>query len=733
MIIYEHTLPTVLIGLGVAAATAVSMLGYVLWVKKSLPMAVMAALRVFFLALLTWCLLLPGRRETQTLKNKPRFVVLLDTSKSMLMTAPKQTTNRWAVVKQALQQPWVAALAANCDLDCYAFATDVGRKLSVEEARQLTPDGTATLLRDALKKTVGRYAGVDVAGGLLLSDGLDTREVFSDWAAETRPFPIHTLVLEPEAVWEEEPDVRIDSVNTPRRVTVGWQTELKAIVSGQGTQGQAIPVQLFKDDVLQGEVQTQIPAGGGSREVVFHLEHPMSGIKTYRVYVPPFPKETRTNDNEMAVSVQVVDAKNRLLYVEGPPRWESKYLTRVLRSSKQITPVIFLRGAQGRFMTFGVQGIMAPDMQEAQLALFKMVIVGNLDAEELTEERARNLVRFVDTGGSLVLLGGSKAWSENGFARTSLRKLLPAKQYGGKAMAGEFTMLLTDMGRAHPAFAGEPALWAQMPPVLSVFPNVQPSPGARVLVAAKAPTATHPLILSQQYGQGKVVAIFTDSLWKWQLSPDAIKNSPYQRFWDQLISWLSPKEEKGAEKELEAFVDREQLFVGEELEISARWLGTAPLPADAPVGAEITGPDKRMLRYAMSRQGTQTSEGKTLPLFTCKFKAEQAGLFTVAAAGEIGGKRALSDPVSFAVKPFTPESVPRPANQQILQNISRNSSGQFFASVDALNQHLSTLNVKRLEQEISRYDSLWQRGILLTCLILVLTAEWIFRKMKFMP
>ena len=555
--IYEHTMSTVAIWLLIAAAIAISVFGYWRFVKMDAMTAVKAALRVLFLALLGWCLFLPAERKTQTVKQKSRFVLLLDTSKSMLMAAPKQVSNRWSVAMQAINQPWVTALSENCDIDCYSFSTDIGPKLTPEEARQLKPDGDSTLLRDMLKKTVGRYAGLEVAGCLLLSDGNDTREVYSDWAAEPRPFAIHTLMMEKDAVWDEEPDVRIDTVNTPRRVTVGWQTELKAVVSGQGTKGQAINVQLFKDGVFQQEQQTQIPATGGSKEVAFQLDHTVVGINTYRVYVPPLPKEARTNDNEYVVNVLVADAKNRLLYVEGPPRWESKYLSRVLRASQQISPVIFLRGAQGKFMTFGVQGTVSPDMKETELTLFKMVILGNLDGEELGEARAKNLVRFVETGGSLVLLGGSKAWSATGFAKTSLKKLLPAKQFGGIAKAGEFTIALTDQGRGHAAFAGDAALWEKIPPVLSVFPDVVPAPAARVLVAAKTAEGAYPLILSQEYGQGKVVAIFTDSLWKWQLSPEDIKNRPYQRFWDQLISWLSPKNEKTTEKELEAFVDKE--------------------------------------------------------------------------------------------------------------------------------------------------------------------------------
>jgi hypothetical protein len=215
------------------------------------------------------------------------------------------------------------------------------------------------------------------------------------------------------------------------------------------------------------------------------------------------------------------------------------------------------------------------------------VILGNLDGEELGEERAQNLVKFVEGGGSLVLLGGSKAWGESGFAKTSLKKLLPAKQFRNKPVGGEFMMALTEQGRGHPAFAGDIAFWEKIPPVLSVFPDVMPSPAARVLVAAKTDKGVYPVILTQEYGQGKVVAIFTDSLWKWQLSTDDIRNQPYQRFWDQLISWLSPKNEKTEDKQLDVFVDKEQVFAGEEVEISARWSSSSQPPAGVVVGAGI--------------------------------------------------------------------------------------------------------------------------------------------------
>jgi hypothetical protein len=730
VIIYEHTIPTAAIIAGVAAALMLTGAGYLYFAKRDWALAPLLILRFLFFLLLGWCLFMPGERTVHSLQQKSRFLVMVDRSRSMTLTPVKEATNRWQVAQEVLRAPWAATLAEKCDIDCYSFDEEVSAKQSIEETTRQVPEGKATLLREALKKTIGRYAGLDVTGCLLLSDGIDTREAFTDWAQEARPFPVYSVALEKDAVWDEEPDVRVETVSTLRRVTVGWQSELKAMISGQGTQGKPIPVKLFKDGVLIQEMPTQIPAGGGAREVVFQLDHPEVGTSTYRVFLPPLIKESQTNDNDYSVSVQALDTKNRLMYVEGTPRWESKYLSRVLRESKQVSPSIFLRGPKGKFMTFGVRGDVAPDMKDDQLAFFKIIILGNLSAEELGDERARALVKFVEAGGSLVLLGGSKAWAHDGFSKTALKSLLPARQYFGKAQEGEYAVQLTDQGRSHAAFAGDPAFWEKVPSVLSIFSGVVPEPAARVLVEVKTPTGTQPMILAQDFGQGKVVAVFSDSLWKWQLSPDSSKNNPYPRFWTQLISWLSPKAEKTGGKEWDVYVDREQCFLGEEIEVTARWTGADKPPAGLTVNAEITLPDKRKIPFSMASQVAQVMEGRSVPTFSVKFKGETAGMFTVLAASDTGGRRLESDAVSFSIKPFTPESIPRPPAFDTLKAITANSGGAYYETVSDLDQALAAIQPKKLEQEVSEYRSLWQHWAVIGCLIALISIEWILRKLR---
>jgi hypothetical protein len=556
MMIFEHTPATWVIVISVVLAVLLA--GFSIWrfAPRIRGTALIGGAHLLFLLLLGWCILLPGQRTTETHTLKPRFVVMLDTSKSMLLRPTDSVPTRWARAQEALALSWVKSVSADCEIDLYSFDSAVGKKLALADAAGLAAAGDSTMLRDALPKITGRYGGVNVVGGLLLSDGNDTREVFREWAAEKRPFPLYTVALEPPGAWKVEPDVSVDGVQTPRRVSVSWETDLRAVISGQGTGGQTMQVGLYKDGVLQEEAPVQIPAEGGTRQVTFNLAHPEVGVFTYRIAVPPLPGESNTNDNEFAVLVQVIDAKNRLIYVEGPPRWESKYLKRALQANRQATPLIFLQGPEGKPLALGPVGRMTADLTEQQLSFFKIVVVGNLDAEELGEERARNLVKFVETGGSLVLLGGTKAWGEKGFSASALKSILPVKGFRTTPDEGQFAVSLTPEGKSHAAFGGDPTLWESIPPVLSVFSGGTLQPAASALVVAETPRGAQPIAVSQRYGQGKVVALLTDSLWKWQLHPTAIENKPYQRFWDQLIAWLLPAEEEVEKDRLQLLTDK---------------------------------------------------------------------------------------------------------------------------------------------------------------------------------
>ncbi len=731
-ILFEHAAPWWAIAAALLFAAAAAVATAWLYLGTSGRSGLLVFVRLLFLLVLGWCLLQPVRKETRVEPVLPRFVVAVDQSASMALAPRGASTNRWGEALQVLASGWETALPAECRVDYYLFDAEPGARVPLSEVLRAEPVGTATGLRTTLRRLSERYRGQNLVGLLLLSDGNDTRESGSEWASASWPCPIFTVRLEPADGWEVEPDLRVESVNTPRRVVVGWDTRLNAVVSGQGTGGQLIQVQLFKDGRLLDERPTQVPPEGGSREVSFPLEHPAVGQFEYLVRALPLTGETRTNDNAIVVSVQVVDARNRLLYLEDVPRWESKYLTRALKANPNISALSFIRGPGGRFMVIGEREEMTLELTAEQLARFKIIIVGDLDAETMTESRAEELRRFVENGGSLILLGGSRAWGEGGFAATPLRSLLPVtRDWTRPAEESRFSLALTEEGRSHAAFASARDAWDRIPPVLSVFPGGRPAGGASVLLTARSAAGVdEPLVTVQRYGQGRVVSVLTDSLWRWQM--DAGTEKAYPLFWNQMLEWLLPAEQETVGHAMDLFADTDQLFLGERIRLSARSTGRDPLPDGAAVICEIETPGGRRIPLTMIARDVVTESGAAFAGYGAEYVPQEPGLHQAVARVAAEATTVESAPYAFFVKAYTPESNPRPANVEILRILSRSSGGR-FCEAGELRAALVGLKAETREEERSVFATRWNLWAVFVTLVGLASLEWLARRKQNLP
>jgi hypothetical protein len=500
-------------------------------------------------------------------------------------------------------------------------------------------------------------------------------------------------------------------------------------VTVEGLSDQAFPVRLRRNGLPVEEAPVRLPADGGSQTVSFRLSHPVVGNEVWTVAVAPLPGEAQTNDNEMAVAVEVVDARNRLLYVEDVPRWESKYLNRELHANRDITPLSFVRGPGGVFLSYAERGGATLDLDERQLALYKIVILGDLDAQALGAARAAALRAFVERGGSLVLLGGAKAWGSGGLPDTELAALLPFARAAGPPLEGSFPTRWTADGRGHPALASEPNLPEALPPVLTVFGSARPGEVAVALAEAETPAGWQPIVAAQSYGQGKVLALLTDSLWRWQLQPDAAR--PYAFFWRRAIEWLSPRESQVERCTLELSGSAGRVYAGEEVEFSVR-LSAPPgeTPENPRMTCEVRTPDDRLLPLDMPA-GPVRAAGREFPGHVARFAPQVPGNYRAVAFAEIRGTRVESAPFLFQVRALTQESAPRPANLRVLRDLARVSGGR-CGDPDAIDRYLRSLHVEPRRERRVEHATLWQTYTVLSALLALLLLEWIARKVRSM-
>lgn len=729
-IIYEHNAPLWFI----VAAGIVSVLWLIFFFLRYMPMrlpnAALFALRILFLLVLFWCLLQPLWRKILKKSVNPYFLVAVDTSKSMGLEPEDEAPTRWETVQSVLRQEWPEYLGARCNLALHPFAEELDSKIYFDDFAELAPDGETTLLRDSLRKLINRYKGHNIAGILLLSDGLDSREVFKHWTEEPWPAPIYTVRPEASGLWKMEPDVHLETIKTPRKVSRGWQTRLTAVVSGQETQGRKVDLNLLKDGAMIGKSSTLLPDSGEMREVDFNLDHPDTGNFVYKVEIPPLEGESHTNDNSYSLTVEVREPGKQLLYVEGIPRWESKYLMRTLSDLEIIKLLGFVKAPDGRFFTYGEREGMDLQLTRDQLSRFRIVVIGNLGTDALGPRRTEALEEFVEKGGSLIVLGGTEAWGAEGIEATGLEKLLPARgMSAADPQEGKYPVRPTDEGRAHPVLQSlrKPEQW---PPVLSIYPSRETSRAATTLLAAETDVGQKPLVVVQPYGQGEVVVFLTDSLWRWKLDPEY--SQFYASFWKRIINWLTPEKEELKAYEVAVSANAEELYAGETITLSARLGGTAAGSASGvKMKCQIETPDERRMEYSMSRQSTSAAE-QDMPNYALDYEAETPGLCQVSAVAQLEGREVSSETISFYVNSYTPETRPQPADVELLRALAENSGGR-FCKPEEVDDILSSIKPRATEEKLVEHGSLWNKLILLLLMIGLIGLEWSIRKFRNLP
>ncbi len=140
------------------------------------------------------------------------------------------------------------------------------------------------------------------------------------------------------------------------------------------------------------------------------------------------------------------------------------------------------------------------DLPEAsELNRFSVIVIANLDAPSLNNERLKAYREFVANGGGLVVLGGYWAFSRGAYAGTTLEEMLPV------TFAPEHRIPASAEGlplRASPQATWKFAADFAAKPVAFYVQTLAPKPGATVQLLA----GDKPALISGTFGKGRVVA-----------------------------------------------------------------------------------------------------------------------------------------------------------------------------------------------------------------------------------
>ena len=696
---------------------------------------VLTGLRMVALAVVLFCLLRPTLVVRAAVPQQNVVAVLLDDSKSMQIPDVGGQPRGEFLRQQfgALDQPVMKALSDRFLVRVFRFSATAGR---LNSATELGFAGSQTKLGAALQGVREELAGLPVAGVVLVSDGADTSEASLTDALlgmKAEKLPVFTVGV---GSTELSRDIQIDRVNVPRTVLKGASLLVDAVITQTGYSGTTVRLDVEDDGRIVGSEEVRLPSDGSPATVRVRAIAADSGPRVFRFRVAPQADEVVGQNNAREALIDVRDTVEKILYFEGEPRFEMKFLNRAVVDDKNVRVVSLQRTADNKFLRLLVdnQDELAGGFPKTREELFayRGLILGSVEAGAFSGDQLQMIADFVDKrGGGLLMLGGARSFGEGGYGGTPVADALPLTippdtRASESSLFSRLTLAPTRAGQTHaatqlaPTEAASLARWRELPQVTSVNAPMATKPATTVLLTGTDEQGRPQTVLaSQPYGRGKAIAFLAQDSWQWQMhSTMPLEDMTHENYWRQLLRWLVD----GVPSVIEARTTTERVEPGEAITVDASVVDQAFVELnDASVVARITRPGGGTLDVPMQWTGERDGQ------YTGTFISTETGAYEVNVEATRAGKTIGAGVTHVRAVPSDAEYFDPTMHEGPMRRIADETGGKFYtpATVERMAEDVryAGRGVTSVEER-----ELWNMPIILILLVTLVCAEWGYRR-----
>jgi uncharacterized membrane protein len=697
-------------------------------------------LRSSVLAILLLCLLQPMLITSTPIPRQNDVAVIVDNSRSMTIRDMGGDRSRGDVAVDLLygENSLMDRLGDAFQLHAFGIGAD---SHPISGPGDLTFTAARTSLAAGLNQVTQALKGLPLSGLILISDGGDNSRQDPLQAAKllaALDIPVFTVGLGQSAILK---DREITQVTTARTVLEESIFEVNVTVRNQGYPQREFDIIIEEEDTV---VASQTVPAGKSQTAQRHtleLTSEDEGSQVYVVRIPGEEDETVLQNNRRAFLVNKADKSLDVLYIEGHPRNEYKFIRRALEGDKTLRLVTYLKTGPQKFLRQGIESPQElangfPEKKE-ELYQYAAIVLGDISKSFFSADQLAMIQEFVsERGGGFLMLGGSTAFEES-FLGSPIADILPVTLPGQAQLAPQrrdgtgddkFSLSLTPEGehtailRLGPGGADNRQLWQKMPQLQGINVTGPAKPGATVLAVHPTLSLDNeplPVIAYERYGRGRSMVITTASTWRWQmLLPH--EDISHERFWRQVLRWLAVP----APSPLELILDKDSYGVGEQVNVRARVSDREYAPVNgATVWLKLT--DSAGTIQDIQLEGTINAQG----IYSGAFKVRKDGIHTieVTAISLSGGSQETS--AQFLVVEPIVEFIDAGLDADLLKTMADVSGGNFYTEINA--QQLVN-DLKRLEKvvTVAVEHEIWDMPIVLFLLVGLFALEWLIRRRK---
>lgn len=534
--------------LAASIVLAVAVIVATLWRRRQLGWRLLLPVGILqsLLAAAILCLLWRPVLNVERVRDRENVLaVAIDASASMQYGDADQS--RLQQVAAALQKGTLAKLEDTFEVRLFSFAQTT---TPLESLDAIPPPGPQTRIGDSLVQVLQSAGSVPLAGVVLFSDGAENGGSLSEerlTELASYGVPIHTVGVGPEQV---EGDLELERLDVPASAPIGSTVSAQVGIRHTGPGNTRLRV--YDSDALIAARDIQLPADSNATSLTIDLPAGEAGTHELRFALDPLEGERNTVNNSRTRVVDVPATRRNILYVEGEPRWEYKFLRRAAERDRALRVASVVRTTPNKYYRQGIDsaGELADGfpVNPAELYAYDAVVIGSYEAASLRPEQHRLLKEFVDRrGGSVLMLAGRHGLAAGGWQNAALAQTLPA-QLGGR----QVTTLVQRPVHAQPTLYGlqSPILrfdpdpkrnadrWKNLPMLADYQAVGRLKPGAIVLLEATADKMRTPLLLWQHYGRGATFMLTTASTLRWQMQLPP-EDESHEIFWRQLLHAIS--------------------------------------------------------------------------------------------------------------------------------------------------------------------------------------------------
>ena len=722
----------------VAAGAAIALLALLTYrgvsaTDRPRDRVVLVGLRLAALAVLLFCLFRPALILKAAVPQQNFLGVLVDDSRSMAI-GDLDGQARSTFIQQQLTGPnarLLDALSQRFVVRFFSFASSSGR---VASASDLKFGGTSTRLAPALDRARDELSGLPLAGLVMVSDGADTSDAAIDEtlaSLKARSIPVFTVGVGQERFAH---DVQVTRVETPRTVLKGTALVVDVVLSQTGYAGQTVPLSVEDDGRIVSTQEVTLPPDGESATVKVRFTANEKGARTFKFKVPTQAAEQVTQNNARDALIQVNDRAEKVLYYEGEPRFEYKFLRMGVSGDTNLQVVSMDRTAENKYYR---QSLTNPDeliggfpKTREELFQYRGLILGSVEAASFTPEQLRMIADFVNKrGGGLLMLGGRRSFAEGGWKDTPVGEVLPVViENANTKYFSELQAKPTRAGATFPVtqIAGDEkasgAKWNDMPPVTSVNAIRLAKPGATVLLTGLDKLKQDQIVLAyQRYGRGKAIAFPIQDSWLWKMDAKvAVTDTTHAMFWRRLIRWLVD----GVPEQVNVSTMTDRVEPGETVKLSAEVLDSAYVEVnDSRVVARVTSPSGKTAEVPV--EWTVTKDGE----YRATFTPEESGIYDIKVAAARDQKELGVADMHLRVSAGDAEYFDAGMRAPLLKRIAEETGGRFFTPATAASLP-EAISYSGRGVTVVEERELWDMPALFLALVGLIAAEWGYRRMR---